>query len=80
MSAGTSPCSPEAPADAGQEKQWPIPDEASPAGIDPEKHMEELDLVFEPFPGDSLGRFLFDNPSSVNRGADHAVTPSPTAD
>jgi hypothetical protein len=23
--------------------------------------MKEFDLVFEPFPGDSLGRFLFDN-------------------
>jgi GNAT superfamily N-acetyltransferase len=28
--------------------------------------MEELELVFEPFPGESLGRFLFDNIANVN--------------
>jgi len=28
--------------------------------------MEELDLVFEPFPGDSLKQFLFDNISGFN--------------
>ena len=30
--------------------------------------MEELDLVFEPFPSDSLRRFLFDNIANFNIG------------
>lgn len=30
--------------------------------------MEELDLVFEPFLGDSLGRFLFENIANFNIG------------
>jgi GNAT superfamily N-acetyltransferase len=31
--------------------------------------MEELELVFEPFPSDSLGRFLFDNIANFNIAA-----------
>ena len=31
--------------------------------------MEELDLVFEPFPGESLGRFLFENIANFNVAA-----------